>query len=74
MPDFESVSQQERNGQSPSSCSDNVPLLAGIKRPTKHEVQTGQPNTTAAKSPACPHLAVKAPPPNMLKLAERRSG
>ena len=48
MLDFESVSQQEQNGESPSSCSDNVPLLADIKRPAKQEVQVGRPNDTAA--------------------------
>ena len=74
MLDFESVSQQEQNGESPSSCSDNVPLLAGIKRPAKHEMHAGRPNAAAAKSPACPHLAAKVPPHNMMKLAECRSG
>jgi hypothetical protein len=74
MLDFESVSQQEQNGQSLSSCSDNVPLLAGIKWPAKHEVQAGRPNATAPKSPACPHLSAKVPPLNMMNLAEHHSG
>ena len=42
-PDFESVYQQEQNGQPPSSYSDNVPLLAGIKWAAEHEVQAGRP-------------------------------